>query len=134
MVLFQIAGKPNPSTAVVMEKIEKLTAEDVIGTGGFGTVYRLVLDDQTAFAVKKLKRGIDQDYGFERELETLADLKHNNLVTLRGHYSAPNVNILLYDLVGNGSLDTWLYGASSFPPILHPSMCCSSHVCSTVGC
>lgn len=111
VVLFQMAGKPNLSTTVLMEKIEKLTAEDIIGTGGFGTVYRLVLDDQTALAVKKLIRGIDRDRGFERELEALADLKHKNLVTLRGHYSAPNINILLYDLVGNGSLDTWLYGA-----------------------
>ncbi|XP_024379056.1 receptor-like serine/threonine-protein kinase At1g78530 isoform X7 [Physcomitrium patens] len=109
VVLFQMAGKPNLSTTVLMEKIEKLTAEDIIGTGGFGTVYRLVLDDQTALAVKKLIRGIDRDRGFERELEALADLKHKNLVTLRGHYSAPNINILLYDLVGNGSLDTWLY-------------------------
>lgn len=130
MVLFQMAGKPNLSTTVLMEKIEKLTAEDIIGTGGFGTVYRLVLDDQTALAVKKLIRGIDRDRGFERELEALADLKHKNLVTLRGHYSAPNINILLYDLVGNGSLDTWLYGASSSPTILY----CSSHVCSTGRC
>lgn len=114
MVMFQMSGKSTPSTTFIMEKIEKLTFEDVIGTGGYGTVYRLVLDDETVLAVKKLSRGgIDRERGFERELETLADLKHKNLVSLRGYYSAPHINILLYDLMGNGGLDTWLHGVSS---------------------
>lgn len=116
MVMFQMPGKSTPATTYIMEKIEKLTSEDIIGTGGYGTVYRLVLDDETVLAVKKLSRGgIDRERGFERELETLADLKHKNLVSLRGYYSAPHINILLYDLMGNGGLDTWLHGVSSIP-------------------
>ncbi|KAG0592318.1 hypothetical protein KC19_1G242100 [Ceratodon purpureus] len=110
MVMFQMSGKSTPSTTSIMEKIEKLTSEDIIGTGGYGTVYRLVLDDQTVLAVKKLSRGgIDRERGFERELETLADLKHKNICPLRGYYSAPHINILLYDLMGNGGLDVWLH-------------------------
>lgn len=112
MVIFQMSGKSTPSTTYIMEKIEKLTSDDIIGTGGYGTVYRLVLDDETVLAVKKLSRGgIDRERGFERELETLSDLKHKNLVSLRGYYSAPHINILLYDLMGNGGLDAWLHGA-----------------------
>lgn len=113
MVMFQMSGKSTPSSTCMMERIEKLTSDDIIGTGGYGTVYRLVLDDETVLAVKKLSRGgIDRERGFERELETLADLKHKNLVSLRGYYSAPHINILLYDLMGNGGLDTWLHGVS----------------------
>lgn len=108
--MFQMSGKSTPSTTSIMEKIEKLTSEDIIGSGGYGTVYRLVLDEQTVFAVKKLSRGgIDRERGFERELETLADLKHKNICPLRGYYSAPHINVLLYDLMGNGGLDTWLH-------------------------
>ena len=118
--MFQISGKSTPSTTSIMEKIENLTSEDIIGSGGYGTVYRLVLDDQTVFAVKKLNRGgIDRERGFERELETLADLKHKNICPLRGYYSAPHINILLYDLMGNGGLDVWLHelDASGLEPL-----------------
>ena len=116
MVMFQLSGKPTPSTKSVMDKIEKLTSQDIIGSGGYGTVYKLTLDNQSEFAVKKLARGgLERERGFERELETLADLKHKNLVTLRGYYSAPHINVLVYDLMRNGSLDTWLHGEPWFP-------------------
>ncbi|KAG0626164.1 hypothetical protein M758_2G107600 [Ceratodon purpureus] len=110
MVMFQLSGKSTPSSKAVLKKTESLRKQDIIGSGGYGTVYKLELDDKTKFAVKKLARGgQDQERGFERELETLADIKHRNLVALRGYYSAPNINILVYDLMDNGNLDTWLH-------------------------
>lgn len=80
-------------------------------------MYKLVLDDMTAFAVKKLTRvgGPECERGFERELATLADIKHRNLITLRGYYSTPDINLLLYDLMSNGNLDSLLHGACVFP-------------------
>lgn len=111
MVMFQLSGKVTPSSKAILKQAEKLKQQDVIGSGGYGTVYKLVLDDMTAFAVKKLARGgEDRERGFERELETLADIKHRNLVSLRGYYSAPHINILIYDLMPNGNLDTLLHG------------------------
>lgn len=111
MVMFQLSGKATPSSKAVLRKIEKLKQQDIVGSGGYGTVYKLVLDDTTAFAVKKLARGgKERERGFERELETLADIKHRNLVTLRGYYSAPHINILVYDFLINGNLETLLHG------------------------
>lgn len=80
-------------------------------------MYKLVLDDMTAFAVKKLTRvgGPECERGFERELATLADIKHRNLITLRGYYTTPDINFLLYDLMSNGNLDSLLHGACVFP-------------------
>ncbi len=80
-------------------------------------MYKLVLDDMTAFAVKKLTRvgGPECERGFERELATLADIKHRNLITLRGYYTTPDINLLLYDLMSNGNLDSLLHGACVFP-------------------
>ncbi|XP_024392016.1 receptor-like serine/threonine-protein kinase At1g78530 [Physcomitrium patens] len=110
MVMFQMSGKATPSSKAVLRKAELLKQQDIIGSGGYGTVYKLELDDKTQFAVKKLARGgQDRERGFERELETLADIKHRNLVALRGYYSAPDINILVYDLMHNGNLDTWLH-------------------------
>lgn len=120
MIMFQLSGKATPSSKAVLKKTETLRKQDIIGSGGYGTVYKLVLDANTRLAVKKLARGgQDQERGFERELETLADIKHRNLCALRGYYSAPEINILIYDLMDNGNLDTWLHGNNnnniSFP-------------------
>lgn len=109
--MFQQTGHVTPLAKAVLRKAQKLEPQDIIGSGGYGTVYKLVLDDMSTFAVKKLtKGGGDRDQGFERELQTLADVKHRNLVALRGYYSAPQINLLVYDLMPNGNLETVLHG------------------------
>lgn len=111
MVMIRSLGKATPSTKVVLKKTQSLSNNDIIGSGGYGVVYRLVIDQNTVFAVKKLPRGShDQERGFERELETLSDIKHRNIVTLRGYYTASHVNLLIYDLMMNGSLEMVLHG------------------------
>ena len=46
---------------------------------------------------------------FERELNAMGDIKHRNVVALRGYYNTPHDNILIYELMKNGSLDTILH-------------------------
>lgn len=118
MVMFRSFGKATPSTKIVLKKTQSLSNNDIIGSGGYGVVYRLVVDENTAFAVKKLPRGNpDQERGFERELETLSDIKHRNVVTLRGYYTAPHVNLLIYDLMLNGSLEMVLHDRMTDQPL-----------------
>ncbi|KAL3687504.1 hypothetical protein R1sor_013813 [Riccia sorocarpa] len=100
---------PYPSKDVV-KKIELLNDTDVIGSGGFGTVYRLVMDDGSWFAVKKIgKNGLGSEHLFERELEILGSFKHRNLVNLRGFCNSPSSKLLIYDYLPYGSLDTYLH-------------------------
>ncbi|KAJ0962611.1 hypothetical protein J5N97_027733 [Dioscorea zingiberensis] len=102
------------TSKVFMKKTMKLTNKDIIGSGGYGTVYRLVIDEKTAFAVKRLNKGSsDRDRGFERELEAMGDIKHRNIVTLHGYYITTQYNLLIYELMPNGSLDTVLHGKLS---------------------
>ncbi|KAF1001716.1 hypothetical protein AG4045_006698 [Apium graveolens] len=76
---------PYPSCEII-EKIESLTEEDIVGSGGYGTVYRMVMNDCGVFAVKKIDRSREGcDRVFERELEILGSVKHINLVNLRGY-------------------------------------------------
>lgn len=99
-----------PSDAF-LKKTLKLSNKDIIGSGGYGTVYRLTINESTAFAVKRHNKGTaDRDRSFERELEAMGDIKDRNIVTLHGYYTAPHCNLLIYELMPNGSLDTFLHG------------------------
>ncbi|XP_075479913.1 LRR receptor-like serine/threonine-protein kinase FEI 1 isoform X5 [Primulina tabacum] len=100
---------PYPSCELV-EKIESLNEEDIVGAGGFGTVYRMVMNDCGTFAVKKVDRTREgSDQVFERELEILGSVKHINLVNLRGYCRLPTAKLLIYDYLSMGSLDDFLH-------------------------
>ncbi|XP_034679609.1 receptor-like serine/threonine-protein kinase At1g78530 [Vitis riparia] len=111
MVMFTSTMMQSLNSDALLKKATRLSNKDVIGSGGHGTVYRLTVDGSVAFAVKRLNRGsADQDRGFERELEAMGDIKHRNIVTLHGYYTAPHYNLLIYELMPNGSLDAYLHG------------------------
>lgn len=94
-----------------LKRTMKLTNKDIIGSGGYGTVYKLTINESISFAVKRLNRiSAEQDRGFERELEAMGDIKHRNIVTLHGYYSTTQYNLLIYELMTNGSLDEALHG------------------------
>ncbi|XP_044476535.1 LRR receptor-like serine/threonine-protein kinase FEI 2 isoform X2 [Mangifera indica] len=100
---------PYPSCEIV-EKLESLDEEDVVGSGGFGTVYRMVMNDCGTFAVKRIDRSREgSDQVFERELEVLGSIKHINLVNLRGYCRLPTSKLLIYDYLSMGSLDDFLH-------------------------
>ncbi|KAL9995790.1 putative protein kinase RLK-Pelle-LRR-XIIIa family [Helianthus debilis subsp. tardiflorus] len=100
---------PYPSSEII-EKLESLDDEHVVGSGGFGIVYRMVMNDCGTFAVKRIdqtQKG--QDQAFERELEVLGSVKHMNLVNLRGYCRFSDSKLLIYDYVANGSLESFLH-------------------------
>lgn len=100
---------PYPSCEII-EKLESLNEEDVVGSGGFGTVYRMVMNDCGTFAVKRIDRSREgSDQVFERELEILGSIKHINLVNLRGYCRVPASKLLIYDYLAMGSLDAFLH-------------------------
>ncbi|XP_019704953.1 receptor-like serine/threonine-protein kinase At1g78530 [Elaeis guineensis] len=125
MVMFRSPTTRSLTSKAFMKKTMRLSNKDIIGSGGYGTVYRLIIDDNSAFAVKKLNKGnTDRDHGFERELNAMGDIKHRNIVTLHGYYIAPQFNLLIYELMPNGSLDVLLHGKSGKDkPLDWPSRC-----------
>ncbi|CAI9281374.1 unnamed protein product [Lactuca saligna] len=100
---------PYPSSEII-EKLESLDEEHVVGAGGFGTVYRMVMNDCGTFAVKRIERSREgRDQAFERELEILGSVKHINLVNLRGYCRFPDSKLLIYDYMSKGSLENFLH-------------------------
>lgn len=83
---------------------------EIIGSGGFGTVYRGNLSSSGPIAVKKITpnslQGVRE---FVAEIESLGRLGHKNLVNLQGWCKHKNDLLLIYDYIPNGSLDSLLY-------------------------
>ncbi|ESQ40058.1 hypothetical protein EUTSA_v10012840mg [Eutrema salsugineum] len=85
----------------------------IIGTGGFGTVYRGSISSSSShdqIAVKKITPNSMQGVReFVAEIESLGRLRHKNLVNLQGWCKHKNDLLLIYDYIPNGSLDSLLY-------------------------
>nr|DAD24933.1 TPA_asm: hypothetical protein HUJ06_026397 [Nelumbo nucifera] len=101
------------SSKDIIKKLETLNEEHIIGSGGFGTVYKLAMDDGNVFALKRIIKTNDGfDRFFERELEILGSIKHRYLVNLRGYCNSPSSKLLIYDFLPGGSLDEALHERS----------------------
>lgn len=119
LVMFKSPKMNTLKSNMFLKRTMKLTNKDIIGSGGYGTVYKLTINESISFAVKRLNRiSAEQDRGFERELEAMGDIKHRNIVTLHGYYSTTQYNLLIYELMTNGSLDEALHGKSAARKVL----------------
>ncbi|KAL3520840.1 hypothetical protein ACH5RR_018989 [Cinchona calisaya] len=83
----------------------------VIGQGGFGKVYKGVIQGTSeVFAIKrsksKSKRGARE---FWTEVETLSKLRHIHLVSLIGYCNESQKMILVYEYISRGTLADNLY-------------------------
>lgn len=85
--------------------------KEILGSGGFGKVYKAVLpSDGTMVAVKCLtEKGEHFEKTFAAELVAVAHLRHRNLVRLRGWCVHDDQLLLVYDYMPNLSLDRVLF-------------------------
>lgn len=84
---------------------------NVIGEGGYGIVYRGVLADKTAIAIKNLLNDRGQaEKEFKVEVEAIGRVGHKNLVRLLGYCVEGACRMLVYEYIDNGTLDQWLHG------------------------
>jgi len=87
--------------------------KQLLGTGGFGRVYKGVLPKSNLeIAVKRVshdsKQGMKE---FIAEVVSIGHLRHRNLVQLLGYCRRKGELLLVYDYMPNGSLDRHLFGA-----------------------
>ncbi|XP_020203446.1 G-type lectin S-receptor-like serine/threonine-protein kinase At1g34300 [Cajanus cajan] len=83
----------------------------LLGSGGFGAVYKGIFSDGTIVAVKVLHGTSDKkiEEQFMAEVGTIGKTHHFNLVRLYGFCFERNMRSLVYEYMGNGSLDKYLF-------------------------
>ncbi|XP_044465218.1 LEAF RUST 10 DISEASE-RESISTANCE LOCUS RECEPTOR-LIKE PROTEIN KINASE-like 1.2 isoform X2 [Mangifera indica] len=105
-------------------ELEKATnnfdSDKQLGDGGFGTVYYGKLEDGRSVAVKRLyESNYKRLEQFMNEVEILARLRHQNLVSLYGCTSRHSRELLLvYDYLPNGTVADHLHGPRAKPGAL----------------
>ncbi|CAN6568470.1 unnamed protein product [Malus baccata var. baccata] len=108
------------SFAVSYQSLVKATdgfsSANLIGMGGFGSVYKGLLDQgETTIAIKVLnhdRHGASKS--FVAECEALKNIRHRNLVKVLSacsgfDYRGSDFKALIYEFMVNGSLEEWLH-------------------------
>lgn len=90
------------------------STENLLGEGGFGSVYKGCLPDGREIAVKELKIGGGQgEREFKAEVEIISRIHHRHLVSLVGYCIQDNRRLLVYDYVPNNTLYFHLHGKTN---------------------
>ncbi|XP_071694108.1 probable LRR receptor-like serine/threonine-protein kinase At4g37250 [Rutidosis leptorrhynchoides] len=89
----------------------------VLGATGSSIIYKAVLEDGTALAVRRIgENGLDRFRDFENQVRIIAKLVHPNLVRVRGFYWGVDEKLVIYDYVPYGSLANARYKKAGSSP------------------
>lgn len=99
------------SIQVLRNVTDNFSEENVLGRGGFGTVYKGELHDGTKIAVKRMESGVISGKGlneFKSEIAVLTKVRHRHLVSLLGYCLDGNERLLVYEYMPQGTLSRHL--------------------------
>ncbi|KAG7964884.1 hypothetical protein I3843_09G194100 [Carya illinoinensis] len=98
----------------ITKATNNFSRDKLLGSGGFGEVFKGTLDDGTHIAVKRAKlgstKGSDQ---ILNEVRILCQVNHRSLVRFLGCCVELDQPVLIYEYIPNGSLFDHLHGTRS---------------------
>ncbi|GAB2282653.1 hypothetical protein Dimus_017190 [Dionaea muscipula] len=120
----QTAGVAAAGTLVTVDGGKELEVETllrasayILGASGSSIMYKAVLEDGTALAVRRVgEGGIEKLKDFETQVRGIAKLAHPNLVRVRGFYWGPDEKLVIYEFLPNGNLSNARYRKAGSSP------------------
>ena len=106
------AGNMVISIQVLRNVTNNFSQDNILGKGGFGTVYSGELHDGTKIAVKRMESGVMSEKGldeFKSEIAVLTKVRHRHLVGLLGYCLDGNERLLVYEYMPQGPLSRYLF-------------------------
>ncbi|KAL4568027.1 hypothetical protein LXL04_023627 [Taraxacum kok-saghyz] len=106
------AGNMVISIQVLRNVTNNFSQDNILGRGGFGTVYKGELHDGTKIAVKRMEAGVMSEKGldeFKSEIAVLTKVRHRHLVALLGYCLDGNERLLVYEYMPQGTLSRFLF-------------------------
>lgn len=106
------AGNMVISIQVLRNVTNNFSQENILGRGGFGTVYKGELHDGTKIAVKRMESGVMSEKGldeFKSEIAVLTKVRHRHLVALLGYCLDGNERLLVYEYMPQGTVSRYLF-------------------------
>ncbi|XP_016473474.1 receptor protein kinase TMK1-like [Nicotiana tabacum] len=100
------------SIQVLRTVTNNFSEDNILGRGGFGTVYKGELHDGTKIAVKRMEGGVITGKGlneFKSEIAVLTKVRHRHLVALLGYCLDGNEKLLVYEYMPQGTLSSHLF-------------------------
>ncbi|XP_022141245.1 probable inactive receptor kinase At4g23740 isoform X2 [Momordica charantia] len=91
-----------------LEDLLRASAE-VLGKGTFGVSYKAALEDTTTVVVKRLNQVTVGKREFEQQVELIANIKHENIISLRAYYYSKDEKLMVYDYCAQGSVSAMLH-------------------------
>ncbi|KAH0877844.1 hypothetical protein HID58_065238 [Brassica napus] len=90
----------------VLTATDNLDDKYIIGRGAHGVVYKALLAPGEEYAVKKLifAESVRANQNMKREIETIGQVRHRNLVRLERFWIRKENGLMLYKYMPNGSL------------------------------
>ncbi|KAI7745337.1 hypothetical protein M8C21_033811 [Ambrosia artemisiifolia] len=79
--------------------------EYLIGKGGYGQVFKAIIDGGIVVAVKKINVGLKAKKEFENEVNLISDVRHRNLILQLGWCIDGPELLLVLEYIPHGSLD-----------------------------
>ncbi|XP_076919269.1 G-type lectin S-receptor-like serine/threonine-protein kinase At4g27290 [Bidens hawaiensis] len=96
--------------SAILKATNNFSLSNKLGEGGFGPVYKGILENGKEIAVKRLAKTSTQGfYEFKNEVISISKLQHRNLVKLLGCCIEGAEVMLIYEYMLNKGLDSFIF-------------------------
>ncbi|WOH03501.1 hypothetical protein DCAR_0622899 [Daucus carota subsp. sativus] len=99
----------------LLRATESFSESNLLGTGGFGSVFRGILSDGNIVAIKVLNLEHEGAMkSFKAECDVLHQIRHRNIVQIISSCTNLDFSALVLEYMPNGNLEKWLYSHNNY--------------------